>query len=1269
MSIFIVSKDEISSLNDEQARELIARLCFAEVAKHGYSTKSVTWSGNHRAADGGVDVRVAINSGYIHEYIHSAQTVFQVESVKSFSDSHIRNEMLHNRKIKPILVAIYQQNGAYIIASTKSDFADPTLAARIQTMQSIAAEHGLPNLIVDFYDSQKIADWAEQYPAVVNWLKTVLGTTFSGWQSYAPWAYNENDVQAEYIIDDKVKVHLPDGRKTSINEAINLIRNDISENKSVRIIGLSGVGKTRLVQALFDERIEAVVSALDTNKVFYTDLSHAPAPTPQSMLESLIKENASAIMIVDNCGQKLHSTLTEMLTKSQANIALVTVEYDITDDEPVNTQFYRLDSSSPELIRQLLERKYPHLPSLDLLKISDFSDGNSRVAFALASSTEAKGELAKLKDDELFRRLFTQGKSESEDLMLIASYASLVYSFDYEDELEFLANLAEKSGREFKRGLADLESRGLLQKRGGWRALLPHAIANKLAAQVIEELTAEEIEKEIFNKGPTRLQVSFARRIGYLHESKQAQKWVNKWIAPNGLFAVEKNCFNGKTQIFKNLSPVMPKMALQSIEHFIAQSESDSDFYPEINELGSLLKKIAYDEVLFSRALDALVKLAQPNVGKRYHQSVDNQIQDLFKVRYSGTQAEPAVRFKHLEQWFKSDNQVLHTIAKDCLTVALSPRYDSMVFLTGDFGARSRNLGWHIRDEIDINAWFRPLLKIVTEIGLQKTELGYEVRQIFAQSLRPMFTNLFITKLAAETVRCLAAQAFWSAGWLSVKEAQKTLSANASPEILQLLDDLEGELAPKSEEQQILAFICNDKRYDFDDFDEKYDYKKGYEVAEQLGKKASNLEFINQHLECFCSGKASNRISSFGYGVGRAHKVPDALMDAISNALNSGLVSNPGLAFAGGVLRGWHEFDSESATTYLEQMVSQDNWNQYYPDIERINYQAKAKNVFARLKKSLELGKASIHLYQLWVYFDSNQLTLSEIVELHEYFYKYEIGAEYIADDLSKIIHNSKKLSLDTQQEISDVCASFLSKYQWKKRSQYNDNVIYKLSNIIDAALVNQEIDEVRELAINKYLFVFFSPEAHFGINQDTFLFNFIFSSPNFVLNSIYELLLRFDEDVFNFKSDIDRALNWRHRNTDSKGRVTTETILKWIDGDTEKLKFIAEIFPLFSNKQIVAGNEEGDSLSPLARQVLQMTENQEEVLDIFKSKFTPNGGSGSLAAILRKRVEEFKQLEKVISNEAKTKFNQVVDDVLKYADSHEKQEIERQRKESEKFE
>jgi hypothetical protein len=78
-------------------------------------------------------------------------------------------------------------------------------------MQEVLTVNSLNELVVDFYDSQKIADWVEEYPTVVNWLKTTLGQPFSGWQPYAPWAYDEKGLDSEYILDDKVKMYLPNG--------------------------------------------------------------------------------------------------------------------------------------------------------------------------------------------------------------------------------------------------------------------------------------------------------------------------------------------------------------------------------------------------------------------------------------------------------------------------------------------------------------------------------------------------------------------------------------------------------------------------------------------------------------------------------------------------------------------------------------------------------------------------------------------------------------------------------------------------------------------------------------------------------------------------------------------------------------------------------------------------------------------------------------------------------------------------------------------------
>ncbi len=116
MSRFQVSKKEISALDDTQARELIARLCKAEVARYGFSQKAVSWGGDQRAKDGGVDVDVFIESGKINGFIPSLKTVFQVKAVRSFTASNVKKEMAPEGTLKPLFSYLNHVNGAYVVS-------------------------------------------------------------------------------------------------------------------------------------------------------------------------------------------------------------------------------------------------------------------------------------------------------------------------------------------------------------------------------------------------------------------------------------------------------------------------------------------------------------------------------------------------------------------------------------------------------------------------------------------------------------------------------------------------------------------------------------------------------------------------------------------------------------------------------------------------------------------------------------------------------------------------------------------------------------------------------------------------------------------------------------------------------------------------------------------------------------------------------------------------------------------------------------------------
>jgi hypothetical protein len=244
---------DIQRLDDEQARELVARLCKAELRYKSVGTFPVTWGGDQRAIDGGVDVRVDISPTIgISGYIPKDSTAYQVKA-ESFTPAKIPDEMAPKDVIRPAIEELIKCSGAYVIVSTRDDCSDTFLKKRKKAMLDCLTKHGLKGSIhLDFYDSRKIADWAGNYPGVLVWIRSALGKPIQGWKPYGPWAYQETSLEVEYLLDDKIKIFVPNTEEAiPVTLAIKRIREELTRiGASARIVGLSGVGKTRLVQAV-----------------------------------------------------------------------------------------------------------------------------------------------------------------------------------------------------------------------------------------------------------------------------------------------------------------------------------------------------------------------------------------------------------------------------------------------------------------------------------------------------------------------------------------------------------------------------------------------------------------------------------------------------------------------------------------------------------------------------------------------------------------------------------------------------------------------------------------------------------------------------------------------------------------------------------------------------------------------------------------------------------------------------------------------------------
>jgi hypothetical protein len=258
--MFEITSDDIALLSDEQLRSLVARLCESEVKRRGISPSCVTWGGNQDATDGGIDVRVALPQKVeIEGFIPRPNTGFQAKAEDTPS-AKILSEMCPNGVLRPAIRELANRSGAYILVSSKGSTSDVALQKRRAAMKQAIKE--LPNsdaLAVDFYDRKRLESWLRDHSGTTLWVREKIAKPIPGWSAYGAWSHDPGGEKSEYLLDSELRIRVhAKGRKPDLSavQGIGGMRDSLRNPKGIaRLVGLSGVGKTRLVQALFDSRV------------------------------------------------------------------------------------------------------------------------------------------------------------------------------------------------------------------------------------------------------------------------------------------------------------------------------------------------------------------------------------------------------------------------------------------------------------------------------------------------------------------------------------------------------------------------------------------------------------------------------------------------------------------------------------------------------------------------------------------------------------------------------------------------------------------------------------------------------------------------------------------------------------------------------------------------------------------------------------------------------------------------------------------------------
>jgi hypothetical protein len=1072
MELLDIDGSHIAELTDTDLRALIGRLCEADYRRAGLPTKGIRWGGKQEAADGGLDVIVRTDvAPPTASFVPRGKSGFQVKKSKM-----PRKEILHEMStedgaLKDEIKALLRESGAYCIVSGSDDTSNTSLKNRLTAMKdAVAAEPDCSNLHVEFFDGPHVATWLRSHPSLILWVRNKINRPLKGWRPFENWS-SASDRDEEYLLDDALRLY--DGSKPSAEvkgavDALSEIRSVLAApGKSVRLVGLSGVGKTRFVQALFDSRIGT--QTLNPSEVFYTDLSSGPVPDPESFAQQLLSQEAAGVLVVDNCGPDWHYRLSRICCAPSSKISLITIEYDVREDLPEDTHVYRLKPASEGVIERLIGARFPHINQIDVASIAHFSGGNARVAIALASTVQSGETLSRLQHSDLFERLFWQRNEPNPTLMRSAEVCALVYSFDGEDvgsdksQLRFLASLAEVSVQSLYRDVSTLRERDLVQKRSEWRAILPHAIANALAKQGLQSIPA--VAEAFIRSGSDHLIKSFARRLGYLHDSEVAVQIAAKWLAEDGwISSVLASLSAFGIQILTNIAPVSPSVTLDAIER-AANGPDGISFTSSKNEhhdeFVRLLWHLAYEVEFFDRCVELLIRYAVSELREGTRTSTRDILKSLFYSQYSGTLAPREMRLAFVERLLTATDPDERSLGLDLLDAAL----EAWTFNPPsefDFGAQPRSYGYYPQTQAEVSAWYGAFLLLACRLHASDASLSGRIRKTLADKLRPLWSSARIFDQLLDAARKICATSPWHEGWIAVRGVIRYGGKQSDGAERAKLDALEDLLKPKTLVDQVRAFALSDQNQAFDleeDFAENEDISSGIRKAEEVTRRLGELVARDtQALQALLPDLVSiyaRRLCHFGQGLADGSPNKQLTWDSLYAQLKITEARKRQNNVLFGYLSSCFDADRPFYEATLDKLVDDDVLGPLFPCYQTVS--TIDKNGVVRLEKALAIGRAPVSLFQYLAYGRAHEsIDDDDLARLLTLMLGKDDGVYVALEILHMRSIPPRGQVFQCSETLREVARSALSAIEFSRDKMGNDGG-YRLEHVVRVFLQGQE--------------------------------------------------------------------------------------------------------------------------------------------------------------------------------------------------------------------
>ncbi len=931
------------------------------------------------------------------------------------------------------------------------------------------------------------------------------------------------------------------------------------------------------------------------------------------MARDLIARRQRAILVADNCNPNTHSELARLCASDASEVSLITVEYDIRDDEPEQTDVFRLQSASPDLVTEWIKQSFPDVSQVDCEKIAGFSDGNFRVAGALAQ-TVGKGEtLGSLKSRELFERIFHQRNEPDRQLLQAAEDLSLLYSIDGEDtsdegELVQVGAIRGTGARPLYEALAEMRQRGVVQVRGRFRAILPQAIANALAAHALERIPPADFD-QFCVRLPPRMLKSVSRRLGYLHDSSIAQSTVTRWLQVDGPLGDLIAMGDAGFQIITNIAPVAPEVVLARLERELAGLPPDVRLE---HQWASLVKVIGYDAHLFDRAVSLLARFASSEPENNNLSSARNTFSELFHLYLSGTQATPEQRRSAIKRLAASNNENLRRSAQIGLRALLQSHFMSVG--SHDFGARPRDWGWHPKLNTEVGDWYEEAIALVIEL-----ESDADARVFLAEHVRDLWRYPTCRDALDRAATAFLEKRPWIEGWIAFRATLRFDGKDMPDDVRAKLEQIINRLKPSDLLNQARAVVLNRMPggggWDFaDGEDDEGDASKGWKKADRMAQEvgrwlASDAAIRAEFFTELLAQPQAMRAFECGRGLAEGADDLNAIWLELVTAYRAAATGTRNATVLGGYIYQAHQRDQSFTSAALETAIENPDLAPVLPYLQaRVGIDTEG---IGRLRRAVAKGVLVAGNFQSIANGSVSKSPPEPLAVLLEDIATLSDGVEIALDVLHMHFYSNREETSNRNARLVSVGRDLLVRANFSKNSPLRD---FGAHTVILICLTG---DEGRPAAEKVCRHICSALDAYqVSPHNLSYIFKALFDAQPFVTLDVF--LLSPSPHGIHHRFDLDFNMG------PSVESVDPAILQKWASRDPQtRYPLLGKCVSMFRKKN----NEEQNEISPLFLSMLDNAPDKRLFLGDLWDRVHPRSWGGSLAHILIQRKAQVMKL------------------------------------------